>query len=327
MKLTLGLSCLLVSVSTFLNAQVGGSKQTDVQEIKNRTLLVVTEEPNPKLTAKLSAAALDSYNKDIEDYNKNIKAAVTLCWKFNDKIDYKTRGEVDKLCKSKSKDYAYVDYNYFTVNCANAASYKATLGLKDSTTGGIALVGGDYIATEMDICLTEDGPLAVPVFGVRMGSPFPNEADLVYGLKSIQLQLGYKLAGTKDNEINNMVKVNGKLLQNMTLLVDKNNTDLKIEEIKKAYPYPVQLVSKEKIDQALLTSNDTVAFVIVIPLEGNNFSFEVLSAKDCTELARSNPDQNTGVSIGGIGPIDEIKDMTKSKLKKDHFKIFAKNVK
>ena len=329
MKNKLAIAFLLISSAMY--SQVGNSKPEDVREIKKRTLIVVAEEANDKLLTKLEGEQLAQYKKDIEDYNKEIKEAVTNAWKFNAKIEYKTRAEVDKLTKSKSKEYAYIEYNKFTVNCANASAYKATYQFKDGVKG-ITMVGGDYDCTQLNARLCDENPLGPPVFGARLANPFPNTADLVYALKAIQLQFGYKLEGKKDIPIFNMFKDNAKVLTGLTLLVNEKNTDLNLEEIKKAYPYPVELVMKEKIDEAILSSDPKTAFVIMIPAGHDSFSFMILSSKDCSVLGYTNNEQSTGVKVGGFGgtlgaALDAKKEMTKSKVKKDHFKLFAKQVK
>ncbi len=323
---------LFLLICSVVQAQVGNSKQEDVQEIQKRTLIVVTEEPNEKLISKLEGDQLAQYKKDVEDYNRDIKDAVTGFWKFNTKIEYKTRAEVDKLAKAKNKTYAYIEYNKFTVNCYNAAAYKSTYQFRDGAKE-ITLAGGDYISTQLNIRLCDNNPLGPPVFGVHLPGPFPDKADLVYALKAMQLQFGYKLEGKKDIPIAKMFKENAKALETMTLLVNEKNTDLAIDEIKKAYPFQVELVNKEKINEAILNSADKTAFVIVIPYSGDSFTFLILSAKDCIEMGNTNDTQSTGVKVGGLvggtagAAIAMNKDMTKMKVKKDHFKLFAKQVK
>ncbi|MBI4931716.1 MAG: hypothetical protein HY841_13180 [Bacteroidetes bacterium] len=332
MKTKLIMLCTAVSAAAFLHAQSGTSKQEDVQAIQKRTLIVVTEEANEKLLSKLEGDQLAQYKKDIEDYNRDIKDAVTGFWKFNDKIEYKTRAEVDKLTKAKNKTNAYIEYNKFTVNCANAAAYKSTYQFREGTKE-ITAIGGDYICSDLNIRLCDENPLGPPVYGVHLANPFPNKADLACALKSIQLQLGYKLDGKKDIPIFNMYKENAKALTGLTLLVNENNTDLKIEDIKKVYSSPVELVKKDKIDEAILNSDEKTAFVIVIPTSGSSFSFEIFSAKDGKVLGYTNDTQSTGVKVGGLvggtagAAIDLNKEMTKMKVKKDHFKIFEKQVK
>src|SRR4051812_31143857 len=102
---------LLLLATRITHAQVGSSDKEDVGEIKKRTLLIATEEPSAKLSEKLKGDELASYEKDIKDYNAYIKETVGNFWKFNDKIEYKTRAEIDKLTKSKSKQYAYIEYS------------------------------------------------------------------------------------------------------------------------------------------------------------------------------------------------------------------------
>lgn len=307
MKTLLLLLMAALSGTSMIYSQIGSSKQKDVQEIKKRTLVFALEEISPKLKEKLDENEFPRYKDEVEEYNKAIKEAAAF-WKFNEKIEFMTRAEIGKLSKSKSMNHAYVEFNKFTVFTLTAASYRS-------------LSEGE--PTILNVRLTDDNPLGPPVFGVHMANPYPNKADLVYALKAMQLQLNFKLESKKDGEINDMFKENGKKLQNQTLLVNRQNTALDLEEIKKAYPYPVELVDKNRIDEAILNSDPKFPFVIVIPYSNNGFSYHILDASDCSELGRTSPDQSTGVSV----TIKDDTDPTRSKLKKDHFKIFAKNVK
>ena len=324
---------LLMLVSSTMFSQIGISKKDDILEIQKRTLIVVLEEANPKLTQKLEGDVLKQYKKDIDDYNSGIKEAIALVWKFNSKIEYKTRAEIEKLTKAKSKNYAYIEYNKFTTNCATYASYNATyqflegVGSKDITS-----IGGDYYSTILNIRLTDDNPFGPPVYGVHLSNPFPNKADLVVGLKSILMHFKYKLEGLSDIQISKLFKNNAKALSSLTLLVNEDNTDLSIDEIKKVYSYPVSIVKKDKIDDAILKSDSKSAFLIVIPYSNSSYTYEILSAKDCTPLGYTNDEQSTGVKVSGFGgdlgtALELKKQATKSKVKKDHFKIFAKFVK
>ncbi|MFI5221337.1 MAG: hypothetical protein ACHQK8_03350 [Bacteroidia bacterium] len=330
MKIKILVLGLAVCSAGLLHSQTGSSNPEAVTNIQKRTLIIVTEEENPKLTASLGGDELAQYKKDVEDYNRDIKDAVTGFWKFNSTIEYKTRAEMNKLVTAKCKDYAYIEYNKFTVNCANSQAYKLTCQFREGAKE-ITLAGSDYISTQLNIRLCDENPFGPPVFGVKLASPFPNKADLVYALNAIQLQFRYKLEGKSNIAILTLFKANAKALANLTLLVNEKNTDLNIDEIKKAYPYPVELVKKEKIDAALLSPDEKTAFVIVIPTSGSSFSFYALSAKDCSVLGYTYNTQSTGVKVGLGGRVgmamDMDNDMTKMKVKKDHFKLFAERVK
>jgi hypothetical protein len=227
------------------------------------------------------------------------------------KLEYRTRAEVEKLIKSKSRDHAYIEYSLYTVNYATAEGFRATQALKDTR----AKQTNDYSCTQLSIRFTEDKPSELPVYGVRLPDPFPNQADLTYALKAMQQQFSYRMEAKTDEQISNVYKVKGKNLHNLTLLVDRNITPLGLEEIKKVYPHPVELTDKERIDEALFTSDEKYAFILVIPYEGNSFSFRVFSALDCTEMGRSSPDPAKDISVGGTAG---------NKLNREHFKIFAR---
>jgi ABC-type amino acid transport substrate-binding protein len=317
-----------------LAAQTGVSKLKDVQQVKDRTLIVVLEEVNEKLNAKLKPEEQEMYKKDVEEYNGLIKEAAPAFWKFSTKIEYKTRSETDQIVKAKSKDYAYLEYNKYTVNFFNPAAFRATMANKNSENklSGRSMIGGDYKMSDLNIRLSDENPLGPPVYGVHLTDPFPNKADLAYGLKQIQLQLEYKLKGMSDLDVNKLYKTNGKKLSSVTLLVDQLDTDMKIEDIKKAYPYPVEVVTKDKIDAAQLAGDTKYAIAVVIPYPNSKYSFMVVDAATGEELGRSSPEWNTGVGVRMPGnalsdAVDAADNASIQKLKKDDFKYFAKYVK
>ncbi len=314
---------LLISGSSF--PQMGGAKMEDLKKIQSRTLLVVLEEPEKKLLDKLNPEEQANYQKDIADYNVNIKSAIAHCWKFTEQVEYRNRSEVIMLIKSKDKKSAYLESSKYKENFATPATFRATFNRKDiKDKPNLAMPMGDiYKVSELDIRLCDDNPLSPPVYGQFMLNVFPNKADLVYALKQIQIYFGYRLKDMSYGAVLKEANKNGAKLPSLTLLIDEQDTELKNDEIKKVYPYPFELVKKEKIDEAILNADSKYAFAAVIPSGADSYLFEVYDAAEELELARSAPDQNTGISFGG-GLLDEVKDLTKNKLKKDHFKIFGK---
>jgi hypothetical protein len=189
------------------------------------------------------------------------------------------------------------------------------------------LIGGDYKETDVEVRLTENNPLAPPVYGAYLPSPFPTAGELVYGIKQVQLQLKYKSEGMKDGGINALMKQNAKEMPNKTLLLDKARIDLKEEDIKKLYPYPYELVTKERIDEAFLKEEaDKVAFVY-IPRTSGRFNPNIVDTNEGKEMARASADQTTGVGIS-TPELDAMKkELNKGKVRKDDLKIIAKQIK
>ena len=313
----------LLTIVYHSQAQTGASKKSDADAIKSRTLIVVEEESNPDLTKKLEGESLQFYTEEINNYNRLIKELFPKYWKYNSSIEFKKRSEVNNLIKSKSKDYAYVEWSKFRINFANKMSLEATRKLKS---GGVQLFGSDYIETSLDIRLTDNNPLGIPVYGVYLPGPFCSLADLVFGLKQIQLQLNYKSEGKRDGEINNMYKENAKEMPKFTLLVNASASNIAEKDIAKYYKHPIQLVTQDKIEEALINESVDKVVVIFIPRSGGKISPIMVDAATGREMIRSLPDWNAGVGISTAG-LDAIKDdMNKGKLRKDDYKIISKQI-
>lgn len=316
----------LLLAFTAANAQWGSAKQQDCQAIKNRTLIVVVEETNANLVKKLDPDEKDFYNKEVDEYNAMMKQLMPKYWKYNDKVIFKTRSEVEQLVKSKSKDYAYMEDNKFTSNYANHAALKATMKIQEGKT---PLFGSDYSETAICIRLTDDNPNGNPVYGIYLPSAFPTSGQMVYGLKQLELYLQYKNDGKKELEINKLYKENAKNLASKTLLIDKDETSLTDAEIKKYYPFPYQLVDKAKIDSAFLNEESNYVTFVFIPRAGNKMTTMVVTTGDGTEMARTDNSWNKGVGIsfGGIADQAAKQDATMGTVRKDDLKYIAKEAK
>lgn len=320
MKQLLYLTLICLTLNSF--GQSGSSKKADVDAIKSRTLLVVLEETNQELLNKLDQPEKDFYTSEIEKYNKAIQELAPKYWKFS-KVEFKPRAEVNKLVKSKSPAFAYLQFSKITSNMTNMSGIKMMMDLRD---GSDPTIGGAYSESALEVRLTENNPLSPPVYGVYMPSPFPTQGEIVYGLKQLQLQLKYKSEGLKDGAINAMMKENAKEMTKKTLLLDKARLGVKEEEVKKYYPYPYELVTKERIDEAFLKEeSDKVAFVF-IPRSGDSYNPNIVDTNEGKEMGRTNADATTGVGIS-TPDIDQVKkEMNRGKVRKDDLKIIAKQI-
>ena len=169
---------LFVFCTTFIYGQKGNCKPEDAQAVKDRTLIVVVEEPNLDLLNKLDDKQKAFYTKDISDYNDMMKQLMPKYWSYGSKVEFKTTSEVAALVKSKSKDYAYLEHTKFTVNYYGKSSLNATMNLQN-TGGGANPVGGDYMETAVCVRLTDANPLGLPVWSAYLPSPFPTAGQMV----------------------------------------------------------------------------------------------------------------------------------------------------
>ncbi|HYV91166.1 MAG TPA: hypothetical protein VE978_05260 [Chitinophagales bacterium] len=266
-KSLLTLLCFVCACSA-IYAQWGLGKVSELQEAKNRTLIVMLESESPGMLKKLekegNADLRPRYKQVLDEYNENIQQVAKSCWTFNDKIEFKTADEIDKLRSEKNKSYVvllcYTMKNAAVTTMQNfGLDYSITDLLKpDDKKSGL----GEIVI--MKINLIEDINKEIPLYYVGLPNIFPKKADLQWGMETIHWYFNARLANAKAKDIREMYQINSSKLAGMTLLIREKDLDeeLKPAAIKKIYPYPYKVVNQETFDSIILNHSDGYAYVI-----------------------------------------------------------------
>ncbi len=248
--------------------QWGLGKVSELQEAKNRTLIVMLESETPGMLKKLdkegNADLRPRYKEVIDEYNKNIQEVAKSCWTFNDKIEFKTADEIDKLRSDKNKSYVvllcYTMKNAAVTTMQNfGLDYSINDLLKpDDRKSGL----GEIVI--MKINLIEDINKEIPLYYVGLPNLFPKKADLQWGMETIHWYFNARLANAKAKDIREMYQINSSKLASMTLLIREKDLDPEVKPgaIKKTYPYPYKVVDQETFDSVILNHSEGYAYVI-----------------------------------------------------------------
>ena len=88
-----------------------------------------------------------------------------------------------------------------------------------------------------------------------------------------------------------MPLANGKRLPTKTLLIDEQDLKDKLTaaDIKQAYPYPYQIVSRQAIEEAVAAGDTRYAYIRVLPLTESIFAQVAVEAATSDLLAYSMP--------------------------------------
>ena len=276
----------LLSATTGFSQYFRLGKLNEVKEVKQRPLILMLEEEDPKVINKLSKkpTELEAYKNEIKRINDQFPSLVSKFWTFNSVPIVKERSEVEKLKNEKNKTYSVLAINRVKVTSwAKDGLYRYEIDSK-------------VIAT-IYIDLIENLDKGDPVYYQNLPNVYPSNGDMVLGIQMMQNFLQARLDGKKRNEISDEADENKSLLSSKTLLIDKNDlkNGLTMAQIKEAYPFPFKVVEYKDIETAILERDKSFAVVQIIPLTVGvpANAHIVMSAEDGKSLAYYAPVQAT----------------------------------
>lgn len=253
MKQLYALIIILCTLSIQANAQMGWGKYTDIAALKKRKMVVLLSpeaKENPKVIAKLKkkGKSVDEYrqsivqkNKDIEISNKKLKELFKEYWTLNSDYEFAIAG-------TKSAEFIF-DCSKYTVRHAVVRSNFSALIIKRA---------GRSMAEVL-----------IP------NSPSPT--DFIYGIRLIQEYLEFRFKHGKLKlkimplPYTQFADMNQEKLKDKILLIDKDILYKKLDErdVKKLYPFPFEIVSRDKIEEAVLSKDKRYAYIQHVPYLNN----------------------------------------------------------
>lgn len=280
------LRLLIVTVLTDINYCFSQSNFSDYK------LVVLIEVPNKKIEEKLDPNDLSSYHEEIKMYNSMLKKSIENNWRIGSKIEFVNKEQFNKIIDSKSA-HTFVLFNTkYNFNYSDYSSYKLSNKLYDSKAAIVENYSKKqlpYRACSMELKKADLSPELPGIATAIMPSIKQDEAQLVYAIKSLALQIEYKNKGTSEVQLMKMYIKNAPHLKDLTLLINQSDIDESIKsEINTHYKFEHQLVPKETIDKAILSGDHSKAVVLVIPVKDGSFAFKVFDASNMELLGQSN---------------------------------------
>lgn len=322
MKQKFYLTTIAIFLATLLQAQMGIVPLKDYANFKNRILLVIVEEPLPRLLGKLEPEQLEIYKREIEEYNTLVKWAMDNYYKVGNTVEYKTRGEAEKILAADKETYCYLEYTKFGENYSSKAGFQ--LVQKNRTAKDQTHLGGTIslssILSAIDIRFSEDYKMLAnhqspnALYRHFLPDPFPNKSDIIYAFRQIAAVFDNREKGIDYYQSQKMTKEEAAKLQTQTLLIAEGDISSKEDRDKflKAYNYPMEIVSYDKIEEAINGSKAQNSCVLTVPLmnretEEIEFRFVVYDCGSGKTLAMSSPQGKSGVSTGSVSAFKAIK--------------------
>jgi hypothetical protein len=304
-------------------AQMGMGKVEEIEEVQKRKLIVLIEEPRERMIKKLTKnskrGSVEDYKSDLQTYNATLKTVVEKFWPYNKEgVQYKTIGEIEKLANSKTKDYAILTC-LSTRPRATSGGYKNYEGLywvkdiKDEFEDQDL----DMMFTTMVINVIEDFG-RTPVYYVPLYDVFPTKASLVFGMKTMTSYFDMRIRTKKEGgkmrdereKFEQDLAAKASLIPQKTLLVRREwiDEDLNEQNLKTVYPYPYKFVTREEMDEIVMSEDPAYAYAAVLPYVMSTSNANavmyikyVIDCADSSPMAMIRPGYGAMTLAGGIG--------------------------
>ncbi len=271
------LMCLLLLINFNASAQWSYGKVEEIEDLKNRKLIVVTEVENEKVVEKLKKlhkeAALPAYKAALDEYNANLKVAIETFWPYETEIVYKTWEQAKALQKAKSEEYGVIyAFNRETNVVFNVSDSDPGLDWNyyDLKEGDIKSQKADWSSStyiRIDLIENIKNTKKLPIIEIGLPHVFPQKSDLTFGLQYCAWYMENRLKDAKAKDMRDMAEENAKLLKEMTVVIRESDLDkdLTKNDIKALYKFPFELVSDAQYDSIILAKTVGKPYLIISP--------------------------------------------------------------
>lgn len=231
---------------------------SDGNEALKRKLVVVIVEPDNSLMNSLKPEMKRTYVNGINALNNNLKYAITKIWKNTNEVEYKSINEVNAI--SNKSDYVVAfffmagrsSYSNFTGTC-KTPTYKVPLRFTKGTLKNDSILNKDCWETSVQfgMAFLNDNAL---LFSKVLPDVFPTKTDLLLTLQNALLAC----------EDEKMPSSYFSRIKEKTLLIRADMLDVGFntqEDIKRNYPFPFKIVTRDTLDKYVMERDTNYAFV------------------------------------------------------------------
>ncbi len=311
-KILLATALLLPALG--LRAQFGMGKPEDVKLVRKLPLIVVMQVEDPAIVRKLTKKPdeLAGYRAALASKNEILKSQFQKYWKFSPEIQFRRSSEMDSLLKKPTQVYSTVRIADYVVSHHHQGSavsrpsggMNPVTGSQNTTTSypnaytetsarcGVRLqLLGKGRSNNGSVCLQQ----------IEKGRVY--DSDISFSVRGMQKYLENRAKGKEAMNLKDEVKANGPKLKTKTLLLDEEDVreSLTTADIKASYPYPIKLVERAVIEEAVLSEDPKYACVRLMPM-GDKFSAQMVMSTDTGDvLAYSIPGYGTMMVANSVG--------------------------
>ncbi|MDF2455156.1 MAG: hypothetical protein K0R51_1149 [Cytophagaceae bacterium] len=276
----------------YAQAQLITTSQEDAIAVKNRILLLALPEEDKYMMSEKQDQTeyLRLYRNDLEGQRKAFQASVLKYWQFNDSIVVLSFKEAKNLMKKNPGKYAMLRYDDKTQDQIYIKTSDSIPVVSWSQTAGNYHY---YNAARYDFRMLTVTSLVIElpkrVLQVFLPKLSPSTGDFIYAIRQMNYVLN-NVSKTEGRTLKTVYKEMPQLIQELktkTLLLDINEMNTKdglrnLELVKKYYPYPVQLVNYNELENILKSGDTRYATVVHARYDFHNSTFCICNAGDGT---------------------------------------------
>lgn len=285
------LTCFFFSQSVVF-AQLVTTTQQDALAIQKRILLVALPEEDKYLLSEKQdhPEYIRMYKEDLDGQRNAFQAMVIKYWTFTDSMVVLPYKEAKSLMKKNPDKFAMLRYDD-----------KSQDRIYVNTNDTIPIVAwtksnGKYYyhhASRYDFRELTVTSLVIElpkrVLQVFLPKLSPSEGDFIYAIRQMNYILTdvLKSEGRSTKELQKERPLLAEQLRTKILLLDINEMNraeglITIQEVKKYYPYPVQLVNYTELETILKSGDTRYAIAVHCRYDFHNSTFHVSNAGDGT---------------------------------------------
>jgi hypothetical protein len=238
-----------------------------ISNLKNRKLLVITEEFSEKESKGFSENQLSAYKYSIESYNRKLKEIMESFWQFNDSIRFLTWKEAMSIEKSTQKEYLiYYAVNYWSEHrisdqiVQRSLIYTPTIFSKNEKR--------DYPQYFTSFNLAEFEKLGKDkfIFSRSIANLWPLKGDMIFSAQFMQDMLESYQKNNNLISIQQRSNENDGVLKSAVLSFETEHifgNSINVETLKNTYPYEFQILSHDSLISKMVRKENIVYLQIV----------------------------------------------------------------
>ncbi len=254
-------------------------------------LLVSAVEADVKMMEKMKPEEADSYKKEIDNYNAMIIKHIEKYWKPERSIQFVSAAELKQIILKKEPRTLYIYNSKYSINYADYHSYKTTQKLYKNRHEVVENYNKKHLplrASSIELKRTDLPDDKSTVASAALPSIAQEEFEIVYGIKSLLLQIDYKSKGTTEIQLMKMYIKNAPRLKDLTLMIDATELDSETKkDIKSFYKLPFELSNKKAIQESIINADSNKAVLLVLPNADGSFTFKAIDASSMEVLGQS----------------------------------------
>jgi len=271
---------ILTGISQVSYAQFGFGKVEEIQEMKNRKLVILSQEENEKVVEKLQkkgyGGKVDEYKQALDDYNKVMEESVLNIWPFHEEAEMMSYDKLRELAKDKNEEYVviyvvnvdvYQTYSNGKWETRYDVDYKLDWSYSDAKSGDYDKEekGSSSEFSMLRVALVEDF-LKTPIAQVSLPNKFPTKSDIAFGLDYCVWYMNERLNDLKAKDMRDILKDNPKKIPDYKLAICEDDLSSKVppSKVKLVYPNPHEVVSQDEMDNIILSRTEGYAYLVVL---------------------------------------------------------------